>query len=48
MARAKGVLMERDGLGERDAFLEIQHRARRERRTMRQIAEELLGSLGDR
>jgi AmiR/NasT family two-component response regulator len=47
MARAKGVLMERDGLGERDAFLEIQHRARRERRTMRQIAEELLGSLGE-
>jgi AmiR/NasT family two-component response regulator len=47
MARAKEVLMERDGLGERDAFLEIQHRARRERRTMRQIAEELLGSLGE-
>lgn len=47
MARAKGVLMERDGLGEREAFLEIQHRARRERRTMRQVAEELLGSQGE-
>lgn len=43
VARAKGVLMERDGLGEREAFLEIQHRARRERRTMREVVETLLG-----
>jgi response regulator NasT len=40
--RAKGQLMERDGLGEREAFLEIQHRARRERRSMRQVATEIL------
>jgi response regulator NasT len=37
--RAKHLLMQRDGLTERAAFLEIQHRARRERRTMRQVAE---------
>ena len=42
MDRAKRVIMERDGLSEREAFLEIQHRARRERRVMRQVAEELL------
>ena len=45
VARAKGVLMERDGLGEREAFLEIQHQARRERRTMREVAETLLGGI---
>ncbi|MFN2243310.1 MAG: ANTAR domain-containing response regulator, partial [Anaerolineae bacterium] len=43
VARAKAVLMERDGLGEQEAFLEIQHRARNERRPMRQVAEEILG-----
>jgi AmiR/NasT family two-component response regulator len=37
--RAKRLLMQREGLTERAAFLEIQHRARRERRTMRQVAE---------
>jgi response regulator NasT len=37
--RAKRLLMQRDGLTEREAFLQIQHRARRERRTMRQVAE---------
>jgi response regulator NasT len=42
VARAKRALMERDGLGEGEAFLEIQHRARRERRTMRQVAEGIL------
>jgi AmiR/NasT family two-component response regulator len=31
-------------LGEREAFLVIQHRARQERRPMRQVAEEILGS----
>jgi AmiR/NasT family two-component response regulator len=41
VARAKRVLMQREGLTEREAFLEIQHRARRERRTMRQVAEEV-------
>jgi AmiR/NasT family two-component response regulator len=43
VAQAKSVLMEHEGLGEREAFLEIQHRARRERRSMRQVAEEILG-----
>jgi response regulator NasT len=40
--RAKHLLMERKGLTEREAFLKIQHRARRERRTMRQVAEGIL------
>ena len=40
--RAKRLLMQREGLIERDAFLQIQHRARRERRTMRQVAEVIL------
>jgi response regulator NasT len=42
VTRAKGLLMERDGLGEEEAFLEIQHRARRERRPMREVAEGIL------
>jgi response regulator NasT len=42
--RAKRVLMEQDGLSEREAFLEIQHRARRSRQEMRAVAEEVLGS----
>jgi response regulator NasT len=42
VAQAKAVLMERDGLTEREAFLEIQHRARHERRKMRQVSEEIL------
>ena len=44
VAQAKRLLMERDCLGEREAFLGIQHQARQERRTMRQVAEEILGS----
>ena len=43
VARAKQALMQRDNLAEGQAFLEIQHRARRQRRTMRQVAEEVLG-----
>ena len=39
VARAKRLLMQREGLAEHEAFLKIQHRARRERRTMRQVAE---------
>lgn len=39
VALAKQVLMQHDGLSESQAFLEIQHRARRQRRTMRQVAE---------
>jgi AmiR/NasT family two-component response regulator len=42
VARAQAILMERDGLGERASFLEIQHRARQERRAMRQVAEEIV------
>jgi AmiR/NasT family two-component response regulator len=44
VARAKRLLMERDGLTEKEAFLEIQHRARLTRRIMRQVAEELSSS----
>jgi len=42
VARAKGRLMVRDGLSEPEAFLQIQHRARRERRTMQQVAQDIL------
>ncbi len=41
VARAKAALMAHDGLSERESFLEIQHRARRERRSMRQVAQEI-------
>ena len=41
--RAKRVLMDQGGLSEREAFLEVQHRARRSRRTMREVAAEVLG-----
>ncbi|RPI52428.1 MAG: response regulator [Chloroflexi bacterium] len=47
VAQAKGHLMERQGLSEAQAFLEIQGRARRARRTMRQVAEEILATAGD-
>jgi response regulator NasT len=39
VAQAKWLLMDRDGLAEHEAFLRIQHRARQQRRTMRQVAE---------
>jgi response regulator NasT len=42
VARAKGQLMARDGLSEPEAFLQIQHRARRERRPMQQVAQDIL------
>lgn len=45
VAKAKRILMQRDSLGERKAFLEIQHRARRQRRTMRRVAEEILQTI---
>jgi response regulator NasT len=44
--RAKQRLMEERGLGEREAFLAIQHQARQQRRTMRQVAQDLLGGAG--
>jgi response regulator NasT len=40
--RAKGVLMARDGLGEKEAYQAIQRQARQERRSMRQVAEAIL------
>lgn len=43
--QAKQVLMQRDGLAEGDAFLQIQRRARRQRRTMRQVAEGILAQM---
>jgi len=42
VGRAKGRLMERPGMSEAQAFLEIQGRARRARLTMRRVAEEIL------
>ncbi len=44
VAEAKRVLLAREGLTEHEAFLEIQHRARRQRCTMRQVAEEIVGA----
>ncbi len=40
--RAKGVLMREQGLDEEAAYLTIQRRARATRRTMREVAEEIL------
>lgn len=44
--RAKSVLMEREKLTEKAAFLRLQSRARRERRNMREVAEEILRAQG--
>lgn len=46
LAQAKRMLIERDGFSEHEAFLEIQHRARRRRETMRQVAEEIVRAAG--
>lgn len=40
--QAKGLLMARDGLSEADAHRAIQSQARRERRSMRAVAQEIL------
>jgi len=40
--RAKGLLMQRDGLTEEEAFKRVHFTARRENRTMRAVAEEAL------
>jgi len=45
--RAKGVLMQRESLGEKEAYLRIQRQARQERRTMSQVAEAILRQMGD-
>ncbi len=42
--RAKGILMRRQGLDEAAAFATIQRHARNSRRTMREIAEEILAA----
>jgi AmiR/NasT family two-component response regulator len=44
VGRAKEVLMQRDGLTEHEAFLSIQRRSRNSRRTMREVAESILGA----
>lgn len=40
--RAKGLLMQREGLSEPEAFRRIQQEARRTRRTMREVAQQIL------
>lgn len=45
--RAKRMLMEREGLSERQAFLRIHHRSRERRLPMRTVAEELLKKNSD-
>lgn len=40
--RAKGVLMQREGISEEEAFRRIQQEARRTRRTMREVAQQIL------
>lgn len=42
--RAKGILMRREGLSEKAAYRKIQRQARDERRSMRDVAEEILQS----
>jgi two-component system, response regulator PdtaR len=42
VGRARAALMEHGGISEHQAFLEIQSRARQQRRSMRQIADEIL------
>ncbi|MFI6215893.1 GAF and ANTAR domain-containing protein [Nocardia brasiliensis] len=41
---AKGIVMARDGVDERTAFLTLAHTARRQNSTVRQVAERLAGS----
>ncbi len=45
VTRAKRLLMERKGLSERGAFLEIQHRARSKRRSMLEVAQDLIADI---
>jgi response regulator NasT len=44
VGRAKEILMQRDGLTEHEAFLSIQRRSRNSQRTMREVAETILGA----
>lgn len=43
--RAKGLLMARGGMSEEEAHRHIQSQARNQRRTMRDVAEEILGEV---
>lgn len=43
--RAKGLLMQREGISELDAYNRLQGRARQERRTLLETAEELINEL---
>jgi len=45
--RAKGVLMQREGLSEENAYRHLQRQARQEQRTMRQVAEAILRQVRD-
>jgi AmiR/NasT family two-component response regulator len=45
--QAKGVLMERHGLDEREAFERIRSEARRSQRKLMQLVDEILGSRAD-
>lgn len=45
--KAKRILIERDGLTEKAAFLQLQSRARRQRRNMRAVAEEIIRAQGE-
>jgi AmiR/NasT family two-component response regulator len=45
--RAKGVLMERESISEEEAYRRIQRQARRERSSMRQVAEGILREARD-
>jgi AmiR/NasT family two-component response regulator len=42
--RAAARIVQRDGLTQREAFLQIHHKARRQRLTMVQMTEEIPGS----
>ena len=44
VGRAKEILMQRHGLTEHEAFLSIQCRSRNSQRTMREVAETILGA----
>jgi len=44
--RAKGLIMQRDGVSELEAYSRLDERARRERRTLLEVAEEVGAELG--
>jgi response regulator NasT len=46
--RAKGLLMQREGISELDAYQRLQHRSRQERRTLLEAAEETIDEFIER